>query len=155
MDEVTATDSAHGRHRDASAIRSYDDRDEAAVVALMEVVFANDSPWNVPLEVVRRKTLVQRELFLVAEVDGVVVGTLMAGFDGVRGWVHKLAVHPDHRRCGLASGLMAEAERRLRALGCPKLNLQVRASNADVVAFYRRLGYAVEANVSLGKRLET
>ena len=155
MDDRTATDIARRSPRDASVIRSYDDGDEAAVVALLAVVFPNDSPWNVPLEVVRRKALVQRELFLVAEVDGVVVGTVMAGFDGVRGWVHKLAVHPDHRRRGLASRLMAEAERRLRAVGCPKLNLQVRASNADVVAFYRRLGYAVEENVSLGKRLET
>jgi len=110
---------------------------------------------TIALDVVRRKALVQRELFLVAEVDGVVVGTVMAGFDGVRGWVHKLAVHPDHRRRGLASRLMAEAERRLWAVGCPKLNLQVRASNFDVVAFYRALGYAVEENVSLGKRLET
>ena len=149
MDDFTATDIAHASHWDASVIRSYDDGDEATVVALLAVVFPNDSAWNVPLEVV------QRELLLVAEIDGVVVGTVMAGFDGVRGWVYKLAVHLDHRRRGLASGLMTEAERRLRAVGCPRLNLQVRASNADVVAFYRRLGYAVEENVSLGERLET
>jgi hypothetical protein len=74
MDERTTSDIAHRSHRDVSVIRSYDDRDEATVVALLEAVFPSDSPCNVPLDVVRRKALVQRELFLCAEVDGVVVG---------------------------------------------------------------------------------
>jgi len=78
---------------------------------------------------------------------------VLAGFDGVRGWVHHLAVLPTLRRLGLATQLMRAAEQGLTQLGCPKLNLQVRSTNADVVAFYESLGYAVEDRISLGKPL--
>jgi ribosomal protein S18 acetylase RimI-like enzyme len=80
-------------------------------------------------------------------------GTVIAGFDGVRGWVHKLAVHPNHQRQGIATRLMEAAERGLAALGCSKLNPQVRASNAGVVDFYLRAGYVVEDRISMSKRL--
>jgi ribosomal protein S18 acetylase RimI-like enzyme len=80
-------------------------------------------------------------------------GTVLAGFDGVRGWVHHLAVHASYRRQGLARSLMTAAEKGLAALGCPKVNLQVRATNSAVVGFYRSLGYVVEDRTSLGKRL--
>jgi ribosomal protein S18 acetylase RimI-like enzyme len=83
-----------------------------------------------------------------------VAGTVLAGFDGVRGWIHHLAVLPAHRRRGVATQLMRAAERGLANLGCPKINLQVRAGNAGVIAFYRALGYQVEDRASLGKRLE-
>ena len=102
---------------------------------------------------IRRKLTVQPELFLVAHVTGEVAGTVLAGFDGVRGWVHHLAVRAPYRRQGLASSLMTAAEKGLAALGCPKVNLQVRATNSAVVAFYRSLGYEVEDRTSLGKRL--
>jgi len=78
----------------------------------------------------------------------------MVGFDGVRGWVHKLAVHPEAQRRGLASRLMHRAEQGLRNLGCAKLNLQVRASNLQVIAFYESLGFSVEDRASLGKPLD-
>ncbi len=78
----------------------------------------------------------------------------MAGYDGHRGWINYLAVAPDRRDAGAGRALMAEAERRLRALGCPKINLQVRGSNTDVLAFYEHLGFVVDDAVSLGKRLE-
>jgi ribosomal protein S18 acetylase RimI-like enzyme len=103
--------------------------------------------------VIRRKLEVQRELFLVGVLGEEVVGTVLAGYDGFRGWVYHLAVHPAHRRRGFGRRLMQSAERRLRALGCPKLNLQVRARNAGVVAFYEALGYSVEGHVSMGKEL--
>jgi ribosomal protein S18 acetylase RimI-like enzyme len=102
---------------------------------------------------IRRKLTVQPELFLVAVVDDQVVGTVMAGFDGVRGWIHHLAVQPSHRRQGIASALMSSAEKGLEAAGCPKVNLQVRATNSEVIAFYRSLGYELEERASLGKRL--
>jgi ribosomal protein S18 acetylase RimI-like enzyme len=102
---------------------------------------------------IRRKLKVQPELFLVAHVNGQVVGTVMAGFDGVRGWVHHLAVRGSHRHQGIASSLMIAAEKGLEASGCPKVNLQVRATNSAVIAFYRSLGYEVEERASLGKRL--
>jgi ribosomal protein S18 acetylase RimI-like enzyme len=135
------------------SIRSFSDADRAAVVALWSRVFPDDPAWNAPEAMIQRKLTVQRELFLVGVVGGEVIATVLAGFDGVRGWIHHLAVAPEHRRRGIARRLMAAAEAGLAALGCPKVNLQVRASNAGVVAFYRALGYAIEERVSMGKRL--
>jgi len=115
-------------------------------------------PWNDPDRDIDRKLSVRDELFLVAEStafpDGLkIVGVAMAGYDGHRGWVNYLAVDPAQRGQGLGRALMVEAERRLLALGCPKLNLQVRSGNESVLAFYRSLGYEVDATVGLGKRL--
>ena len=134
-------------------IRRYESKDQTQVVALWNEVFPDDPPWNEPVSMIRRKLTVQPELFLVAHVAGEVAGTVLAGFDGVRGWVHHLAVRASYRRQGLASSLMTAAEKGLAALGCPKVNLQVRATNSAVVAFYRSLGYEVEDRISLGKRL--
>jgi hypothetical protein len=96
---------------------------------------------------------VQRELFVVGEVDGRVVGSVMAGYDGHRGWVNYLAVHPASRGMGHGQALMQHVEHQLLALGCPKLNLQVRAGNAEAMAFYRRIGYLPDDVLSLGRRL--
>ena len=134
-------------------IRPYESKDQTQVIALWNEVFPDDPPWNEPASMIRRKLTVQPELFLVAHVTGEVAGTVLAGFDGVRGWVHHLAVRASYRRQGLASSLMSAAEKGLTALGCPKVNLQVRATNSAVVAFYRSLGYEVEDRTSLGKRL--
>lgn len=81
------------------------------------------------------------------------MGTVIGGYDGFRGRVYQLAVHPAERHLGVARGLMEAAESRLRALGCPKINLQVRASNTGVVTFYEGLGHSVEGRVSTGKLL--
>lgn len=133
-------------------IRPYEDADEAPVVDLWQrcglVV-----PWNDPIEEIERKVAFQPDLFLVGVVDSMVVATVMAGYDGHRGWLYSVAVAPDRRRQGLGRQIVAEAEARLKAQGCRKVNLQVRASNATVVGFYESLGYAVEERVSLGKRL--
>jgi len=134
-------------------IRSYADQDESGVARLWRRVFPEAPAWNRPEEDIRRKLDVQRDLFLVAEDGGRIIGTVMAGYDGHRGWVYYLAVAPDRRRQGLGSALMGEVERRLAQRGCPKLNLQVRASNQEVVSFYRQLGYAVEERISMGKSL--
>ena len=133
-------------------VRSFDHRDEDSVVALWTrcgLVRA----WNDPHLDIERKLGVQRELFLVAERNGTVIGTVMAGFDGHRGWVNYLAVDPAHQGRGIGRVLMDHAERGLAALGCPKVNLQVRSANEAVLAFYRRLGYVDDDVVSLGKRL--
>jgi ribosomal protein S18 acetylase RimI-like enzyme len=82
-----------------------------------------------------------------------IVGTVVAGFDGVRGWIHHLAVQAEDRHKGIGTMLMRSAEQGLEALGCPKVNLQVRATNTAVISFYRSLGYDVEERASLGKRL--
>ena len=134
-------------------IRPYLESDEAAVAALWREVYPDAPWWNHPETDIRRKLRVQRELFLLALEGDEVVGTSMGGYDGHRGWVHYLVVKPSHQRQGIGTVLMAEVERRLRAMGCPKINLQVRATNDEVVEFYRKLGYAVEERVSMGKRL--
>jgi ribosomal protein S18 acetylase RimI-like enzyme len=136
-------------------IRSYLDSDEAALIGLWREVFPDAPAWNDPQTDIRRKLAVQRDLFLVAVVDDRIVGSAMAGYDGHRGWVYYLAVKPEYRRQGIGRALMQAVEQGLVRAGCPKLNLQVRATNQQVVAFYRQLGYQVEERVSMGKRLQT
>lgn len=97
---------------------------------------------------------VRPDLFLVGELDGRVIATVMAGYDGHRGWLYYLAVLPQHQRAGYGRAIVAEAERLLRIEGCPKINLQVRTSNNDVIEFYRQIGFASDQVLSLGKRLE-
>ena len=95
----------------------------------------------------------ERDLFYVADVDATVIGTVMGGYDGHRGWIYSLAVSPDRRRQGVATALMTHREQALAHRGCPKINLQMLASNQGVVAFYKNLGYKVEERVSMGKRM--
>lgn len=133
-------------------IRSYQISDEAAVVALWQACGLT-RPWNDPYKDIARKLQVQPELFLVGVLDGQLIASAMAGYDGHRGWVNYLAVAPEQQRRGYAAQLMQHIEQQLLALGCPKLNMQVRTSNSAVLAFYRRLGYAQDEAVSLGKRL--
>jgi ribosomal protein S18 acetylase RimI-like enzyme len=135
-------------------IREFEENDESAVTALWREVFPDEPAHNVPEEVIARKLAIQRELFFVAVEAGDVVGTAMAGYDGHRGWVYTVAVKPTHRRRGVGAGLMERVEVDLTKMGCNKINLQVRASNREVVAFYDSLGYAVEERVSMGKRLD-
>ena len=132
-------------------VRPFVTDDREAVAALWRRVFTGDPPWNEPNDMIARKESVQPDLFLVGVLGERVAGTVLAGFDGVRGWVHHLAVLPEFRRKGFASLLMDRAEEGLLELGCPKLNLQVRADNADVVAFYESLGFDMEARISMGK----
>ncbi len=134
-------------------IRPFEPADEAAVTALWEVC-GLVVPQNNPAADIARKLRVNPEWFLVGEVDGAVVASCMAGYEGHRGWINYLAVHPDHRRQSLARQLMEHAEKLLREVGCPKINLQVRNSNAAVIAFYEKLGFAVDEVLSLGKRLQ-
>jgi ribosomal protein S18 acetylase RimI-like enzyme len=135
-------------------IRSYAESDEAAVIRLWEQCGLT-RPWNDPHKDIARKLAVRRDLFLVAldPGSGEIVGSVMAGYDGHRGWINYLAVSPAYQRQGLGRALMTEAERLLERTGCPKVNLQVRSENPNVVAFYQRLGYEVEETVSMGKRL--
>lgn len=133
-------------------LRPFAPADTEAVVALWEAC-GLVRPWNDPRKDIARKLTVQPELFLVAEEEGGVVATVMVGYDGHRGWVNYLAVDPAMRGRGLGRALMRRAEELLIERGCPKLNLQVRASNESVVEFYTALGYTDDRTVSLGKRL--
>jgi ribosomal protein S18 acetylase RimI-like enzyme len=96
---------------------------------------------------------VQPELFLVGVHENTIIATVMAGYEGHRGWVNYLAVDVPFRGRGYGRALMMHVEERLEALGCPKLNVQVRATNASVLKFYDRLGYRQDEAISLGKRL--
>ena len=110
-------------------------------------------PWNDPEKDIQRKLKDGAELFLVGERDGRLIASLMGGYDGHRGWANYLAVAPQFQGTGDARKMMEALEARLLDLGCPKINLQVRDTNVDVLAFYKALGYKRDAAVSLGKRL--
>jgi ribosomal protein S18 acetylase RimI-like enzyme len=133
--------------------RRYETRDEKSVVQLWTdcglVV-----PWNDPRRDIQRKLKVQADMFLVACLDDRVVATVMAGYEGHRGWINYLAVSPQCRRKGIGRRMMEEAEAILRAAGCPKINLQVRSTNDAVIEFYKRIGFKTDDVMSLGKRLE-
>ena len=134
-------------------IRSFIPSDEETVVQLWTdcglVV-----PWNNPHKDIERKLKVQSDLFFVGSLKDQVVATVMAGYDGHRGWINYLAVHPQHQRKGIARQMMDKAETSLLAAGCPKINLQVRSTNAEVIKFYKAIKFKLDDVVSFGKRLE-
>ena len=134
-------------------IRPYNDADEAAVIALWQEALPDAAPHNDPALAIRKKMEAGGDLFLVAEVGGGVVGTVMGGYDGHRGWVYSLAVREPYRRQGVGRALLRHLEAALAKRGCLKVNLQVRTSNVAIVPFYQALGYRVEELVSMGKRL--
>ena len=121
--------------------------------ALWREAFPDDPPWNAAEVSIPAKLALQPDLFLVAVEAGVVIGSIMAGYDGHRGWLYAVSVLGAHRRRGVGEQLVRAAEAKLAALGCSKINLQVRATNSAVAAFYERLGYAVEERISMGKRV--
>ena len=133
-------------------IESYQEAYEEQVVALWRscclVV-----PQNDPHKDIQSKLQVQPKLFFVGLADGLVVAALMAGYEGHRGWLNYLAVSPQMQRQGLGRQMVQFAEAALRDLGCPKINLQIRASNKAVVEFYRNLGFSEDDVISMGKRL--
>jgi len=133
-------------------IRPYQVTDEQQVIELWHLC-GLVVPWNDPAQEIRLKAQVQPELFLVGIVEGQVATSVMAGYDGHRGWLYSVAVAPHLQAQGLGRRMVVEVESRLRELGCHKINLQVRVGNAAVVGFYERLGYSIEERVSLGKRL--
>jgi ribosomal protein S18 acetylase RimI-like enzyme len=137
----------------AFTIRAFRPEDEESVIRLWELC-GLVRPWNDPRKDIARKLRVNPEWFLVGESGGRIVASAMVGYEGHRGWINYLAVEPALQRGGVGRAMMAEAERLLRTAGCPKINVQVRRSNSDIMAFYARLGYAADDVVSLGKRLE-
>lgn len=133
-------------------IRPFSESDRSAVIALWQACELT-RPWNDPDLDISRKLTVQPELFLIGELQGEVVASVMGGYDGHRGSVFYLAVSPRHQRQGFGRLLMARIEELLVAMGCPKLNIAVRTSNEKVLSFYRREGYSTDDVISLGKRL--
>ncbi|MBS0203364.1 MAG: GNAT family acetyltransferase [Planctomycetes bacterium] len=134
-------------------IRPFERGDEAAVISLWDQCGLL-RPWNDPRKDIERKLKVRPDLFLVGLVDGQIVASVMAGYEGHRGWINYLAVSLACRRQGLGREILSAAEERLRECGCPKINLQVRTTNQEVIEFYRSVGFEIDDVVSLGKRLE-
>ena len=133
-------------------VREFGEPDRAAVVELWRGCGLL-RPWNDPDLDIDRKLAVDDSMFLVAAIGNVVVGSLMAGYDGHRGWINYLAVDPARHRSGIGRLLMHHAEQRLADAGCPKINLQIRIDNSGAAAFYERLGFATDDAISMGKRL--
>lgn len=132
-------------------IRPFRIGDTDAVVSLWQEVGLT-RPWNDPYQDIRRKLTVHPELFFVAE-DGEIVGTVMAGYDGHRGWLYYLASSPSRRGEGIGRRLVEAAEAALLAMGCPKVQLMVRPENGVAQGFYQQLGYEPFDTWTTGKRL--
>lgn len=123
------------------------------VVKLWETVFGYETAHNTPSLAIDKKLAVKDGLFFVALAGNEVVGTVIAGYDGHRGWLYSVAVHPAHRRKGLGANLVRHAEDALTLRGCMKINLQIVSTNESVKAFYEALGYSTEPRISMGKKI--
>ena len=134
------------------SIRPYQSADEASIVALWQACLLTRA-WNDPHQDIARKLSTQADWFLVGSSDDELIASAMFGYDGHRGWVNYLAVLPGSQGKGYGAQMMHAGEALLAQAGCPKLNLQIRSTNASVIAFYKHLGYATDDVVSMGKRL--
>ena len=134
-------------------IRPFQTEDEDALVALWKMCELTVS-WNNPHKDIARKLQVQPELFLVGILDSSLIATVMGGYEGHRGWINYLAVHPDFQGNGYGQEIMNSVETGLREMGCPKINLQIRTGNNKIASFYQKLGFTNDHVVSMGKRLE-
>ncbi|MDP6431333.1 MAG: GNAT family acetyltransferase [SAR324 cluster bacterium] len=134
-------------------IRPFKEGDEDALVSLWNMCKLT-VPWNNPYKDIARKLKVQAELFLVGYLEDKLIVSVMAGYDGHRGWINYFAVHPDFQAKGYGKQLMDNVENGLRELGCPKINLQIREENDKVFTYYQKLGFVEEKRINMGKRLE-
>ncbi len=134
-------------------IRPFKEGDEESLVSLWNMCKLT-VPWNNPYKDIARKLKVQSELFLMGYLENKLIASIMAGYDGHRGWINYFAVHPEFQSRGYGKQLMDYVENRLRELGCPKINLQIREGNDKVFSYYQKLGFVEEKRANMGKRLE-
>ncbi len=134
-------------------IRKYSDRDRSALIALWQTVFPDDPPHNEPSILIDAKLAVDDFIFVV-EDKGKLVTACMAGYDGHRGWLYAVAVLAEQRRDGVGAKLVKHAMQALKEIGCIKVNLQIRATNTEVAAFYKALGFVAEERLSMGAFIE-
>jgi ribosomal protein S18 acetylase RimI-like enzyme len=141
----------------SATIRAVSPADTDALVALWSEIFPeyNDPkyPQRDPRTNIARKLAMEDGLFWVATQGDALIGTVMAGYDGNRGWMYTLGVAQAARRAGVASGLLLHAEAALKARGCVKINMQVMAGKDAALAFYAKHGYGQDAVISIGKRI--
>lgn len=137
---------------DRPDIRPFEERDRASLIDLWRRCGLT-RPWNDPARDIDRKLALGDDLLLVACDETGLFASVMVGYDGHRGWINYLAVDPSRQRTGIGERLMVVAEARLRAVGCPKINLQIRRTNLGAVEFYRSIGFVEDDVTSMGKRL--
>ena len=130
-------------------IRKFTAADRAGLISLWENEFPDDPPHNKPSIVIDSKLEVD-DLIFVAEKDGKIIGSCMAGYDGHRGWLYSVAVLGSEKRCGIGTKLVEHTMSYLKSIGCVKINLQIRSTNTQVAAFYQSLGFAAEDRLSMG-----
>ena len=123
------------------------------VMELWRQVFGYEDARNVPGFVIDQKLAAADGLFWVAVYNDAVVGSVMAGYDGHRGWIYSMAVAVQYQHHGAGSALLKHAETQLSDLGCVKINLQIMGGNETVQEFYRTNGYVVENRISMGKQI--
>ncbi len=134
-------------------IRPYHLSDRESLVRLWHdcgLVFAHNDPYRD----IDRKLAVNPDWLLIGELNGNVIASCMVGYDGHRGWLNYLACAPKHRQNGFARKIVTHAEKILKDAGCPKINIQIRTSNQQIIDFYRQLGFSTDNVVSMGKHLE-
>ena len=134
-------------------IRPFKEGDEEALVSLWNMCKLT-VPWNNPYKDIARKLKVQSDLFLMGYLEDKLIASIIAGYDGHRGWINYFGVHPDFQGRGYGKQLMNNVEKRLRELGCPKINLQIREVNDKVLSYYQKLGFVEEKRINMGKRIE-
>jgi ribosomal protein S18 acetylase RimI-like enzyme len=123
------------------------------VIELWNSAFANKDARNRPELSIDRKLSVKDDLFFIARDDDQVIGTIMAGYDGHRGWIYSMVVVPEKRKSKVGTTLLKHAENELEKLGCVKINLQIFKDNEGVADFYLKNGYSIEERISMGKEI--
>ena len=152
MPGISPYETSNGRTE--FTIRRIRDGEEEAVVELWRVCGLT-RPWNDPYDDIgSARTNVSSEIFLAITSDvGGIAGSVMAGYDGHRGWVYYVAVAPEYRAQRLGKRLMRHAETWLRKLGARKVMLMIREDNEEVRRFYESLGYGIEKRTVMSFRI--
>ncbi len=132
-------------------LRPFTPSDQTSLIDLWNNVFPNPRAHNLPQRIIAEKCAVQAGLLLLAVQNDRVIGSIIAGYDGHRGWLNLVAVLPEYQRQGVGKQLVEYAFEKLSAAGCSKVNIQIREGNEAVITFYQRMGFAIEPRVSMGR----
>jgi ribosomal protein S18 acetylase RimI-like enzyme len=132
-------------------IRDMAEDDIPQVIELWQAVGDYHDYLDIPLALLEKARL-EKDLFLVAEANSRVIGTVMGGFDGRSGSAARLAVAEDCRRKGVATGLMKELETRLKSKGSPQLSLILEQANIEARLLYEKLGFQASEDIVYMKK---
>jgi ribosomal protein S18 acetylase RimI-like enzyme len=126
--------------------------DKTQIVKLWTTMFPTEKHHNNP-NISFDQKIHHDDLFYIAEDDHLIIGTILAGYDGHRGWIYSLAVTPSYQRQGIGTQLINHAIKALEKKGCLKVNLQITGDTSPYIKFYKNLGFKVENRISMGKTL--